>query len=563
MLTILKKTWKGINNLLNRQGNLKVADIFLNIDGKLLTDQKIVVDKMNNYFVNVADKLANKIPKTHLTHKYFLKNPNAQSLFLTDIGPDEIHKIIQDMGINKSGDIYGITPSLIKHGGPVLIGILTLLFNKSIDQGIFPSALKLSKIVPIQGDSIFEVSNYRPISLLPILSKILEKVMYSRVIDFITKYNILYKNQYGFQKCMSTEYAINSLLHNIVESMNQDKTGFCILLDFAKAFDTVNHQILLDKLHYYGIRGNALKWFQSYLEDRQQCTEIGNTQSKLEYIKCGVPQGSILGPLLFLLYINDIVLSSNIFNFTLFADDTSLFYSHKNVEEAVITMTQELANISEWLAANKLSLNVGKSKLLVFNNKKQIDVNLTLNGEPLKEVDHAKYLGILIDNKLNWVPQINAVNLKVSKGLGLLSKIRHYVSPETTRSLYFSFVNAHTDYNLLNWGMAAPSSLNSIHTKINKALRIMTFKCRDSPSIPLYKELKILPLEQSFELKNAKHMWKFHNGYLPSSLVSNFNVNSRNQITRSYSRLESLKQFSHPAHSPFLHLLHEYLVFGK
>ena len=541
----IKKTWKGINNLLNRQGNLKVSDIFLNIDGKLLTDQKTVVDKMNNYFVNVADNLAKKIPKTHLTHKYFLKNPNAHSMYLTDIGPDEIHKIIQDMGINKSGDIYGNNPNLIKHGGPILIEILTLLFNKSIDQGIFPSALKLSKVVPIhKGDSIFEVSNYRPISLLPIFSKILEKLMYSRVIDFITKYDILYKNQYGFQKCMSTEYAINSLLHNIVDSMNQDKTGFCILLDFAKAFDTVNHQILLDKLHYYGIRGNALKWFQSYLEDRQQCTEIGNTQSNLDYIKCGVPQGSILGPLLFLLYINDIVFSSNIFKFTLFADDTSLFYSHKNIEEAVITMTQELANISDWLAANKLSLNVGKSKLLVFNNKKKIEVKLTLNGETLKEVDHAKYLGILIDNKLNWVPQINAVKLKVSKGLGLLSKIRHFVSPDTTRSLYFPFVNAHTDYNLLNWGMAAPSSLKSIHSKINKALRIMTFNNRDSPSVPLYKELKILPLEKSFELKNVKHMWKFHNGYLPQSLVSNFNVNSRNQITRSYSRLESLKRFS-------------------
>ena len=294
----------------------------------------------------------------------------------------------------------------------------------------------------------------------------------------------------------------------------------------------------------YGIRGNALKWFQSYLTDRQQCTEIGNTQSNLEYIKCGVPQGSILGPLLFLLYINDIVLSSNIFKFTLFADDTSLFYSHKDVNEAAVTMTQELTNISEWLAANKLSLNVGKSKLLVFNNKRKVEVNLTLNGEPLKEVDHAKYLGILIDNKLNWIPQINAVNLKVSKGLGLLSKIRHYVCPDTTRSLYFSFVNAHTDYNLLNWGMASSSSLNPVHTKINKALRIMTFNNRDSPSIPLYKELKILPLEKSYELKNAKHLWKLHNGYLPQSLASNFNVNSRNQITKSYSRLESLKRFS-------------------
>ena len=388
------------------------------------------------------------------------------------------------------------------------------------------------------------MSNYRPISLLPIFSKILEKLMYTRVMDFITKFNILYTNQYGFQKGMSTEYAINSLLHHIVHSMNQDETGFCILLDFAKAFDTVNHKILLDKLHYYGIRGTALKWFQSYLQDRMQCTEIGNTQSELEYVKCGVPQGSILGPLLFLLYINDIVYSSNVLKFTLFADDTSLFYSHKNAQQATKILNDELEKISEWLAANELSLNVGKSKLLVFNNKKKVKIDIILNGQSLQEVDHAKYLGILIDNKLSWSYQINAVKLKISRGLGLQAKIRHYVPKNTSRSLYFSFINCHMDYNLLNWGMAAPSKLEPIHSKVNKALRIMTFSKRDSPSIPLYKELNILPLEKAFELKNAKHMWKLHNGYLPESITSSFSRNSRNQLTNRISRLDSLKRFS-------------------
>ena len=148
--------------------------------------------------------------------------------------------------------------------------------------------------------------------------------------SFIQKYNILYKNQFGFQKGMSTEFAINALVDNIVRCLENKETGYCIFLDFAKAFDTVNHQILLKKLEYYGIRGTALKWFTSYLSNRMQCTEIGDTQSKLDYIKCGVPQGSILGPLLFLLYINDIVLSSEVFKFNLFADDTSLFYSNNN-----------------------------------------------------------------------------------------------------------------------------------------------------------------------------------------------------------------------------------------
>ena len=169
---------------------------------------------------------------------------------------------------------------------------------------------------------------------------------------------------------MSTEFAVNSLVNNIVRCLENKQVGFCILLDFAKAFDTVNHDILLNKLEYYGIRGIALNWFKSYLSDRMQCTEIGDTQSKLSFIKHGVPQGSILGPLLFLLYINDIVMSSPVFKFILFADDTSLFYSHKNKHDAVDILNSELSKISQWLAANKLSLNVSKSKLLVFSNQK-------------------------------------------------------------------------------------------------------------------------------------------------------------------------------------------------
>ena len=179
----------------------------------------------------------------------------------------------------------------------------------------------------------------------------------------------MYENQYGFQKGLSTEYAINSLLNNIIQCLENKEVGFCILLDFAKAFDTVNHEILLDKLNYYGIRGTAQKWFKSYLSERLQCTEIGNVQSKLDYVKSGVPQGSILGPLLFLLYINDIVVASNICKFTLFADDTSLFFSHENKTEGAKILNIELSNIADWLAANKLSLNVKKSQLLIFTNQ--------------------------------------------------------------------------------------------------------------------------------------------------------------------------------------------------
>ena len=566
----LKKAWKGINNLLNRQGKFKVSDIFLNINGKLVTEQKIVADKMNHYFVNVADKLAEKIPKPNTKYQDFLKNPNVHSFYLSEINPYEIDELIRDLGMNKAGDIYGNTSNIVKLGGPVLTQILSLLFNRSLEQGIFPSALKVAKILPIhKGDSIFEMSNYRPISLLPIFSKILEKLMYARLIEFIKKYNILYENQFGFQKGLSTEFAINCLLNNIVECLENKETGFCILLDFAKAFDTVNHEILLDKLEYYGIRGVAYNWFKSYLSKRSQCTEIGDTQSKFDFVKHGVPQGSVLGPLLFLLYINDIVLSSKICKFTLFADDTSLFYSHKNKSEGSKILNTELSKIAEWLAANKLSLNVRKSKLLVFSNQRvarqddfanddsddiddiidvtefssEGDSDIYINGEKLEEVDHAKYLGALIDNKLKWSYHINAVSLKNSKGIGLLAKARHYVPSSTLRPLYFSFMNSYIDYNLLNYGMASDTNLNVINLKIKKAVRIICFKDNDDPTEPLFKELGILPLDKSIELKYAKFMWRLHNGFLPGSLSKNFRHNNRTGYSMTYSRLASLNQY--------------------
>ena len=520
----VKKTWSAINSILSRKNKLKNSDIFLNDSGKIITDQNSVSNKFNNYFINVGESLSSKIPKPNTKFQDYLKNPNQHSFFIEESTKYEVADIIKTFGDNKASDIYGISAKFVKLGGPTLSHIISILFNKSVNQGIFPDELKNAKVIPIhKDDSIFEVSNYRPISLLPIFSKIFEKLMYARIIGFINKNNILYKNQFGFQKNMSTELAVNALLNNIINALDNKERGLCIFLDFAKAFDTVNHDILLSKLEYYGIRGLALDWFKSYLHNRMQCTEVGDTQSKLDYIKCGVPQGSVLGPLLFLLYINDITDSSKVFKFTLFADDTSLFYSHKNNPNAENIVNTELHKVSEWLAANKLSLNVDKSKLLYFSTFKSCyKLNLTINNETLKESNFTKYLGVLIDNKLLWTEQINAINLKLSKGIGLLAKIRHFVPKTVLRSLYFSFIHPHIEYNLLNWGMAAQTNLNSININMKKAIRIISFKDREEASVPLFKEFNILPLDKCFQLKQAKFIWKLMNGYLPLSIASNF-----------------------------------------
>ena len=214
-----------------------------------------------------------------------------------------------------------------------------------------------------------DCGNYRPISLLPIFGKIFEKIMHSRIYSFIESQNILIKSQYGIQMGKSTEQALVDIQSKIVNSFENKEIPCCIFLDFAKAFDTVNHKILIDKLYYYGIRGSPLDWITSYLTNRSQCVTINNhTSSKLP-ITCGVPQGSILGPMLFLLYINDIVSSASKVDFQLFADDTCIFFSHKDKQILENTLNSELALIHDWLVANKLSLNVAKSNLSLQEQK--------------------------------------------------------------------------------------------------------------------------------------------------------------------------------------------------
>ena len=537
-----KKTWTGINTILHKKKKQKISDIFLNVNGKLVTDQKIVSKLFNNYFVNVADNLAKKIPKPNTKYQDYLKNPNEHSIYLHETTPDEVEKIIGNLDPNKAADIYGISTKLVMDGGIVMVEIITFLFNMSISQGKFPDALKNAKVVPIhKDDSRLEMSNYRPISLLPTLSKIFEKLMYARLISFFSRHSILYENQFGFQSNMSTEYAVNQVLNYIVETLEKNEIGVCIFLDFAKAFDTVNHEILLAKLEHYGIRGVALNWIRNYLTNRMQCTEIGDTQSELELIKCGVPQGSVLGPLLFLIYINDIVNSSKLFNFTLFADDTSLYYSCKNTNNLESVINCELAKISDWLSANRLSLNVAKSKLLYYTNKNRSslkDIEIKINGEVLNEVDSAKYLGVYMDNKLNWNVHTNNIKLRLSKGISMLAKIRHYVPESARRSLYFTFINSHTGYNLLNWGTAPSTYAATISAKTRKAIRLISFASKDEPALPLFKKHTILPLEKDMELKQLTFMWKLENDLIPNSLARNFRKN-RNRVIPILNRLET------------------------
>ena len=241
--------------------------------------------------------------------------------------------------------------------------------------------------------------------------------MLTRLTEYLEKGKIIYEHQFGFQKNRSTTLAVLDLNTRITKALDRGNYAASVFLDFAKAFDTVNHQILLSKLENYGIRGPAKDWFESYLKNRHQIVKIGDTLSDKMQIVCGVPQGSILGPILFLLYINDIKNSSKILKCFLYADDTSTLLISKSIQELESIYNKELSYVIDWLNANKLTLNVEKSNLALFRStKKTVEtLNIKIKGEQIQEKDYTKYLGILIDNKLSWNCHIKHANLKISK----------------------------------------------------------------------------------------------------------------------------------------------------
>lgn len=522
----IKKTWTKIDEILNRRKSYSTFPEHFNVNGKLITDKKEIANNFNKFFTTIGPELADKIGTTTSTFTDYLDEKNEAKLILNPVSDKDVAKVIDGLQTKTSFGYDSISSKLIKIMKPVVISALTIIINQSLKRGIFPDKLKIARVIPLykkDDDKLF--TNYRPISLLPTFSKIFEKIIANQFKDYFEQNQYFYKGQYGFRTNHSTELAAIDLIEKIISNMDNGRTPLCIFIDMSKAFDTLNHNILINKLKHYGINNIALNLISSYLTNRRQYVDFNGIESNYELLTTGVPQGSVLGPLLFLIYINDIVKASKFFDYTLFADDTSLSTTLKiqeNNPEHVIN--RELGCISEWLKANKLSLNVGKTKYMVFHqrNKPIIYPKITLEDTEIECVESFNFLGITIDKQLTWKDHLNKIATKISRINGILNKLKHYLPEFIKVTIYNTLILPHLMYGVLLWG----HKWKKIEIIQKKSIRIITLSKYNSHTEPLFKNLSLLRIEDIFTLSKLKFYYKYANNQLPSNILSfNFHMN--------------------------------------
>jgi hypothetical protein len=571
-----KKTWK----ILKEAANLNTVQSTiseLNVNGTSTSNSSEMATVFNDFFSTVGTTISNSIPLSNIDPLSYCSDfPNLTPLELAGTGPCEVGNTIQKLVSKSSTDLDGISSKLLKAVRSEIESPLAHVFNLSLTTGEFPSLLKTNKVIPIHksGDKT-NTDNYRPITLVNAFSKVLEKIVHVKLTHHLESNNLIYKHQYGFLRGKSTEHALLQILSKISTALNENKFCMGVFLDLKKAFDTVPHSILLKKLEKLGITGTSLLWFTNYLAGRTQKVEVNGEISDSRELLMSVFQGTILGPLLFDCFINDLPNATELFT-VLYADDTTGLDSDSDLPSLLQRTETELSKLANWFQANRMSLNVSKTKYIIFHVPSKtvdpaitlvIDENLpntphnpcrvtTVERIHSKHPDHDsqafKLLGIYLDEHLNFNHNTAKLTSKLSRACFFINRAKHTLSPKALKTLYTSFFHSHLLYCTNVYTCTSQANITTIFKQQKKAIRIITGANYLDHTAPLFERTAILPLEKIITYSKAIFMHSVYYGYAPASFENiwttnaqqrpDLNLRNANNIILPFPRIEMFKK---------------------
>ena len=459
---------------------------------------------------------------------YKKRNPQSCKMFLKPVSDTFVLKELQKLNASKSTGLDNIPSKFLKDGAECIKAQITHVINLSITTNVIPSDMKDARVRPIyKKNSKLEASNYRPVSILCIISKILERSVYVQLVDFLNQNNLFYENQSGFRSGFSTDTCLIYLLDLIRGNTSKGQFTGMIMLDLQKAFDTVNHDILCEKLKAMGVM--STEWFSSYLSYRKQVVSINNECSDFMSISCGVPQGSILGPVLFLCYVNDMQISiDSDCQLLLYADDSVILFSHNNPEIISQKLGLQLESCSKWLVDNKLSLHLGKTECMLFGPQRKLhqyqDFSINCNGTNMKAVQSVKYLGLQIDNMLSGENIVMSIIEKVNARLKFLYRHKKHLDFKCRQLLSSALIQCYFDYACSSWYAGLTKTLkNKLQVTQNKVVRfILDLEQRASVNNHVLERAKMLCVNDRVKQLRLNHVYNIVHGTAPQYMFYNF-----------------------------------------
>ena len=527
-----KTIWNIVNKVKGKEIMSNDYKIFHN--GDIITNKNDIVDIFGNFLSTTIDKKLDSHFGCNISSQCTVGPSSNVSMFFGPVSEDEVFEVIMNLPNKKSTGLDGIPVDLIKKCSKEISPILTELINKSVVLGKFPSSLKIAAILPIlkKGDSS-NIENYRPIALLSIFSKIIEKVIAKRIHTFLNKNNLLTHCQHGFRPGYSTETGTIELIQHINDRMDRGEYVVALSFDLTRAFDTVHSKFVSEKMTKLGLRGFINDWLTSYLEDRKMVVKIDDAVSNEYCVNVGTPQGSVLGPLIFLLYINDIVDFISHGKILMYADDVIIALSDMDTSQLYKKIEIVMKQFSIWCAKNRLIVNNSKTVLIEFKNSHRQSQNFsfTFNDEVITSSKSIKFLGTILDTNLTWTEHINYVCNKLNKTFYIICSLKSYLEIEPLINVYYAFAYSAISYNIIGWGQS--SDLQRVFVSQKRIIRLILNLPYRTSCREMFKKYAILTVPSIYILKLLSHVYQNKHKFLVHSDHHSYNTRQKNNIYNS------------------------------